>query len=99
MGGGAGADQDGAGQEERRAALGGAVKRQPQRGRGGPALGGAGPSHGLAHLLRQSRAHRVEVPREGLGRQDCPSDARPLPPLHQVLFFQLFCFNFSSSSS
>lgn len=40
------------------------------------------PTPGLPHLLRQSRAHHVEVPQESHVRQTHPSLPSPLPPLH-----------------
>lgn len=62
MGWRVGVDQVSAGQERRRAALGGAAQRQPLLGRGQPALRRVGPPPRLPYLLRQSRAHHVEVP-------------------------------------
>lgn len=85
MGHGAPAHQVRPGQEQRPAPLGGSAQQQPQLGRRGVAFRRARAPPRLPHLLGQSRAHHVEVPREGLDRQDRPSHACSCSALYQVL--------------
>lgn len=74
----------GSGQEQRSSPLGDSTQFEPQLGRGFFALARARSPPRLPHLLGQSRAYHVEVPRESLDCQDRSSHARSCSSLYQV---------------